>query len=70
MPSDIATPKTTSRQAASGQNGTPSFARCFWYGCGTSSGSTGSPGFGGSEIPCRRTSSRCRPDEGEDHRRE
>ena len=29
MPSAIATPNTTSRQAASGQNGTPSFARSF-----------------------------------------
>ena len=70
MPSAIATPKTTSRQAASGQNGTPSFVRCSWYGSRYVFGSTGSPGFGGSEMPCRRTSSRCRPTNGEDHRRD
>ena len=48
-------------QAASGQNGTPSVSRCFWYFARYVFGSTGSPGTGGSEMPWRMTSKRCRP---------
>src|SRR5689334_24267554 len=55
MPNIIATEKKTSRHAASGQNGTPSFFRCWTYFLRYVFGSTGSPGVGGSEMPWRMT---------------
>jgi hypothetical protein len=61
IPIIIATEKTTSRQAASGQKGTPSFFRCFTYFLRYVFGSTGSPAVGGSEMPCRITRRRWSP---------
>ncbi len=57
----IATPRTTSRQAASGQNGTPSRSTCLWYHSRYVFGSTGRPDFGGSETPVWSTSQRWTP---------
>src|SRR5689334_25381001 len=55
------TAKTTSFQAASGQNGTPTFSNIAWYRSRYVLGSTRSPGFGGAEIPWYTTSTRCSP---------
>src|SRR5207247_11087785 len=51
----------TSRQARSGQNGLPLFFSSSSYSARYVAGSTGLPATGGSAIPWRKTSQRCRP---------
>ena len=61
MPPTIATPNTTSRHAASGQKGTPSFSERLRTSRGRSSDRPARRASGGSEMPWRMTSMRCSP---------